>query len=180
MLFARWRARRANRARIEDIHGEIVAVARDVALYRDFGVPDDLDGRFEAIVLYAGLLLRRLRQFGPAGEDLAQDTIDRVFEGFEDAVREMAIGDAGVRKRMKAMASSFFGRNQTYHAAIDAFDREALALALSRTLYRVSDAKAPRADALAARAFAVAAAFDRLDLSAFTEPGFRYPQGESP
>ena len=33
MLFARWRARRANRALIEEIHGEIVAAARAPELY---------------------------------------------------------------------------------------------------------------------------------------------------
>lgn len=180
MLFARWRARRANRKRIEDIHGEIVAAARDVSLYRDFGVPDSLDGRFEAIALYAGLVLRRLKHFGPVGDDLAQDLIDRIFEGFEDAVREMAIGDAGVRKRMKAMAAAFFGCNQAYHAAIDAGDVAALADALSRNLYRSPEEKAPRSDDLAARTFIAAAAFDRLELSSFTEPGFRYPQGETP
>jgi cytochrome b pre-mRNA-processing protein 3 len=180
MLFARWRARRANRVKIEDIHGEIVAVARDVALYRDFDVPDDLDGRFEAIALYGGLVLRRLNQFGSVGQDLAQDVVDRLFEGFEDAVREMAIGDAGVRKRMKAMAAAFFGRTQAYHAALDAADRPALTAALSRNLYRSPDAIAPKAAALADRIFAAAAALDGLALSAFTQTRFRYPQGETP
>ena len=47
MIFAHWRARRASKALIEQIRGEIVAAARRPALYEALGAPDRVDGRFE-------------------------------------------------------------------------------------------------------------------------------------
>src|SRR5271156_2911322 len=132
MILARWRARRANRILIDQIHGEIVAAARAPALFRAFAVPDDLDGRFEMVTLHCGLVLRRLSVLGPTAASIAQDLVDCVFQSFEDALREMSISDAGVAKRMKSMAAAFYGRNKIYAGALAAHDLGALAAALAR------------------------------------------------
>jgi len=89
MILARWRARRANRILIEQIHGEIVAAARAPALYTRLEVADSLEGRFEMIALHAGLVMRRLGELGEVGAEIAQDLVDCVFGHFEDALREM-------------------------------------------------------------------------------------------
>src|SRR3546814_20699267 len=54
------------------LYRAIVAQARQPGLYRDLGLPDNLDGRFEAIVLHLVLVLRRLKRDFPAGSDLAE------------------------------------------------------------------------------------------------------------
>ena len=59
MIFARWRARRASRAVIEQILGEIVAASRRPALYQALQAPDRIDGRFELLTLHAGLVLHQ-------------------------------------------------------------------------------------------------------------------------
>ncbi len=179
MLFARWRARRANRIPIDQIHGEIVAAARAPALFNDFAVPDDLDGRFEMISLHAGLALRRLGELGPSGAGIAQELVDLVFERFEDALREMSISDAGVVRRIKRMLAAFYGRNKVYGEALAAGDRDALAAALARNVYRVAgSAAAPRAGALAGRVFKVAEALECVPIEAFAEGRFRFPAAE--
>src|SRR5208282_5682843 len=161
MIFARWRARSANRILIEQIHGEIVAAARAPALYQRFDVADSLEGRFEMIALHAGLVMRRLGAFGGLGAEIAQDLIDCVFRHFEDALRELAIGDAGLARRMKGMAAAFAGRNRAYGEALAARDPEALAAALARNVYGASDVeRAPRARDLAAYALGAALALD--------------------
>ena len=104
MILARWRLRRANRLLIDQIHGEIVAASRAPALYRLFGVADTLEGRSEMVILHAALTVRRLVALGPTAGEMAQELVDAVFRGFEDAFREMAIGDAGVARRLKTMA----------------------------------------------------------------------------
>src|SRR3546814_10987709 len=53
------------------LYEAIVAQARRPGLYRDLGVPDNLDGRFEAIVLPLVLVLRRLKRDFPDGLGLA-------------------------------------------------------------------------------------------------------------
>lgn len=177
MILARWRARRANRILIEQIHGEIVAAARAPTLYAQWAVPDSLDGRFEMVVLHAGLAMRRLGRLGDLGTQIAQDLVDCVFRHFEDALREMAIGDAGVVKRMKAMIEAFYGRNGAYAQALDAGDAEALTVALARNVYGEAGVDAaPHAPDLAAYALKAAAAMDRLEIEDFSGGRFTYPE----
>lgn len=177
MILARWRARRANRTLIEQIHGEIVAAARAPALYAQWAVPDTLDGRFEMVVLHAGLAMRRLGKLGGVALQIAQDLVDCVFRHFEDALRQIGIGDAGVVKRVKGMIESFYGRNLAYAQALDAADAEALAAALARNVYGVGDlAAAPQARDLAAYVLRAASAFDRLGIDDFSAGRFRFPE----
>jgi len=175
----RWRDKQARRAKIDDIHGEIVAAARAPELYSVLGAPDDLDGRFEMIVLHAGLVLRRLGELGESGRPWAQQLVDRVFVGFDDALREMSIGDIGVSKRIKKMGDAFFGRSAVYLAALDAGNPQALAEALARNAYRgevAADAPAPRL--LAERISAAARALESVPLEAFEQGRFRFPKGQ--
>jgi cytochrome b pre-mRNA-processing protein 3 len=177
MFFARWRARRANHLLIDQIHGEIVAAARAPALYQEAGVADTIEGRFEMVVLHAALLVRRLLALGPHGADLAQELVDRVFLGFEDALREMAIGDAGVARRIKTMAGDFAGRSRAYAAALDSGDEAALAAALARNVYGAS-AASPEATDLARCVAATAAALDQARYEDFAGGRFHFPAAE--
>jgi cytochrome b pre-mRNA-processing protein 3 len=177
MIFARWRARRAARLLIDQIHGEIVAAARVPTLYTDFGAPDDLDGRFEMTVLHADLVLRRLAELG--ANDLAQEMIDRVFEGFDDALREMSVSDVGVAKRMTKMAGAYFGRAQAYAPALDDENAPALAVALARNALRASGATPPEALWLAARTLDLKRRLAEIPLKVFLSGRFRYPVPET-
>src|SRR5579862_3862228 len=132
MIFAGWRARRANIALIEKLHGEIVAAARRPALYVVLKAPDTIDGRFDVLALHVGLALRRLEALGGLGDEIAQELVNCVFRHFDDTLREMAISDTGVAKRLKGWAGAFYGRNAAYAAALDAGSRDELAKALSR------------------------------------------------
>jgi cytochrome b pre-mRNA-processing protein 3 len=176
MIVARWRARRANRILIDQIHGEIVAAARAPALYTRLAVADSVDGRFEMVALHAGLALRRLAELGDLGCQVAQDLVDGVFRGFEDALREMSYGDVGVARRMKKMAEAFYGRGRAYGEALAAGDADALAAALARNVYGARDAdSAPQARALAAYVAAAAAALERVEIERFVGGDFRFP-----
>ena len=177
MIFDRWRARRAARALIDQIHGEIVAAARAPALYTLCGVPDDFDGRFEMATLHADLLLRRLAELGEA--ELAQDVVDRVFEGFDDALRELSVSDVGVAKRMTRMASAYFGRAGAYGPALEADDADALAVALARNALRVGETATEKSRKLAARALAIRRLLRQTPLAAFLSGQFHYPLPET-
>src|SRR3546814_1662034 len=62
------------------LYEAVVAQARRPGLYRDLGVPDTLDGRFEAIVLHLVLVLRRLKRDFPEGLELAGELQEVFFE----------------------------------------------------------------------------------------------------
>ena len=91
MIFAQWRARRASKALIEQILGEIVAAARRPALYEALAAPDRIDARFELLTLHAGLVLRRLAALGGVADEIAQDLVNSLFAHFDDTLREMGL-----------------------------------------------------------------------------------------
>ena len=178
MIFARWRARRASRAVIEQILGEIVAAARRPALYQALEAPDRLDGRFELLTLHAGLVLRRLKALGGLADAMAQELVNSVFLHFDDTLREMGLSDIAVSKRIKAMGRAFYGRNAAYAAALDDGSDGGLAAALARNVYGAAGADAaPRAGALASYVASLDAALAAIPMEAFVTGRFRFPPG---
>jgi cytochrome b pre-mRNA-processing protein 3 len=178
MILAQWRARRASRAVIEQIRGEIVAAARRPELYESLGAPDRIDGRFELLTLHAGLVLRRLTALGGVADAIAQDLVDSLFSHFDDTLREMGLSDIGVAKRLKAMGSAFYGRNAAYMAALDDGSVADLATALVRNVYGATDREAaPKAEALARHVASLDAALSAVPIEAFTAGRFRFPLG---
>jgi len=119
---------------IAPLYGAIMAKALNPLLYSSHGLPDTFEGRFESVTLHTALVLRRLKALPPPAADLAQELVDRVFDGLESAMREVGIGDMGIPKRMKSFAKGFYGRLGAYTAALDAGDAQALAQALSRNV----------------------------------------------
>jgi cytochrome b pre-mRNA-processing protein 3 len=98
----------------EALYAAIVARARDPRFYLHYGVPDSLDGRFEMIALHCYLVLHRLRGEGPEAARMAQALVDGLFLDMDANLREMGAGDLGVGKRVKRMASGFYGRLAAY------------------------------------------------------------------
>jgi cytochrome b pre-mRNA-processing protein 3 len=176
MILARWRARRASLALIEQLRGEIASASRRPALYLTLEVPDRPDGRFELLTLHVGLVLRRLVAIGGLGADIAQDLVDAHFMHLDDTLREQGFSDVAVSKRLKAMKSAFYGRNAVYAAALDSGSRAELAAALARNVYG-TPAGAPKAATLADYVVAVDTALADSLLEDFAAGRFRFPDG---
>src|SRR5450432_4115159 len=121
-----------NAAPAARLYDAIVSQARQPDFYAAGGVPDSIDGRFEMIVLHAYLVLRRLRGAGEVAEPLAQALVDRLFADMDASLREMGAGDLGVGKRVKRMATAFYGRVAAYEAGDKRGD---MAEALARNLF---------------------------------------------
>jgi len=154
------------------LYDAIVAQARIPALYRDFGVPDSLDGRFEAIVLHLVLVLRRLKRDFPEGRDLAEALQEAFFEDMDRSLREMGAGDLGVGKRVKRMAEGFLGRLEAYDEALDklpATGEAGLRAVLQRNVFGTLPAGQGDAAGLAAYALAQLAALEAQDGAALRQ-----------
>jgi len=93
--------------------------ARAPVFYRDLGVPDTQDGRFEMISMHVVLLLRRMKRAAGENTDLAQNVFDAMFSDMDRCLRELGSGDLGVAPRVKKMALAFYGRISAYDAALD-------------------------------------------------------------
>src|SRR3954470_12126019 len=89
---------------------QLVARARQPVFFATLGVPDSMDGRFDLVVLHAWIVLERIQSDAP----LAQAVVDEIFVNFDEALRHLGPGDAGMSRRLKTMASAFYGRLRVY------------------------------------------------------------------
>ena len=146
---------------IEPLYGAMMAVALDPVLFRRFSVPDTFEGRFEAVTLTTCLILRRLKALPPPAADVAQDLVDRTFDGLESEMRAIGISDNGLPRRMKKFAQGFYGRLDAYTAALaPGAGAEALGQALGRNLLEGAEVSPE----LAAHVRTLATTFDALSL----------------
>jgi cytochrome b pre-mRNA-processing protein 3 len=91
--------------------------ARAPELFEACGIPDTLDGRFDALALHAALTIDRLRR-EPDGEALAQAFFDAMFRHLDLTLREIGVQDLGVGRRIKIMAEGLHGRALAYREAL--------------------------------------------------------------
>jgi len=117
----------------EALYARAVERARAPVFYRDLGVPDTLDGRFDTIVLHTALVIRRLQRATPPHTARGQAVFDALVRDMDHSLREMGAGDLGVAPRVKRMAQGFYGRFDAYGAALDGNGE--LREALARNLY---------------------------------------------
>ena len=133
------------------LHAAIMAQSRLPAFFTGPGAaPDTFEGRFEILVLNAGLVLRRLSLLPQPGPEIAQALSNAIFSGLDDALRQIGISDVGVPKKMKKLASAFMGRGVAYAQAMEQGETE-LAAALTRNVL------AGEGDARALAAYVIAA-----------------------
>ena len=151
---------RPRQARIagETLYAGLVDQARRPALYRDLGVADRIDARFEVYVLHLSLLLARLKGEGEAGAEIGQAVFDTFVGALDDALRELGVGDLSVAKKMRKLGEAVYGRILGYQKAVEAQDREALSGLLARAVF-AEESKAEQASGLVDYALCIPAQF---------------------
>src|SRR5580692_6601762 len=163
--------RAALRGTIEAIYGMIVTQAREPLFYRDLGVPDTVNGRFDLLILHLWMVLRRFRSIQDAAH-VSQALFDRFCEDMDANLREMGVGDLTVPKRMQAFGEAFYGRAAAYDLAI-ADSRGALAQALCKNI--LDGGQIENARRLAYYAEAATSALAGLDDLAVQRASWRFP-----
>jgi cytochrome b pre-mRNA-processing protein 3 len=163
--------RAAARGTIEGIYGMIVTQAREPSFYRDLGVPDTVNGRFDLLVLHLWMVLRRF-QSTEGGENLSQALFDHFCDDMDANLREMGVGDLTVPKRMQAFGEAFYGRAAAYDLAL-ASGREPLAQALCKNI--LNGEGIDKARRLAAYAETAVASLTGLDVARLREAAWKFP-----
>ena len=156
---------------IEAIYGMIVTQAREPLFYRDLGVPDTVNGRFDLVLLHLWLVLRRLKSVG-SGTALSQALFDHFCTDMDDNLREMGVGDQSVPKRMREFGEAFYGRTAAYDMALTE-GREALAGAICKNV--LNGEQMEKARELAAYAEAAMAHLAQLDEATLLGGTGRFP-----
>lgn len=135
MALGKWFQPKKNRWAVDRLHQSIQAQALRPDFYHEGGARDNFSGRFEMTCLHGSLAFRRLRAAGAPGKALSQDVFDALFDGFDEALRDIGTGDLSVGKKIRKMGEAFYGRAKAYDEAIDANpDSGDLQRALGRNL----------------------------------------------
>lgn len=174
MIFSLFR-KDPRRVAIASLYKRIATASRSPGLYAALGIPDTLEGRFEALSLHMVLALRALRVLPTPADEVAKDLTDAFFRDMDASLREMGVGDTVVPKRMKKIAESFYGRAHAYDGPLDGQNEAELAVALGRNAY---GREAP-ATSLARYALAADGGFRTADLDTLLATGPTFPDPET-
>jgi cytochrome b pre-mRNA-processing protein 3 len=136
------RRSKATKVTARRLCAELMAQARAPVFFTRLGVPDTMDGRFDLVALHAWLALEQIE----SEPVLAQALVNEIFLQFDEALRDLGTGDVGMNRRLKTMASAFYGRLQAYRSASTP---EELAQAIRRNLFRGAPGRQGEIEALA-------------------------------
>jgi len=149
----------------------IVTQAREPLFYRDLGVPDTVNGRFDLLVLHLWMVLRRFKPVED-GAGLSQALFDRFCDDMDANLREMGVGDLTVPKRMQAFGEAFYGRVAAYDLALSE-GPEPLAQALCKNV--LNGENLAKAGLLAGYAEATMAGLTGLDDATLLGAMWKFP-----
>jgi len=147
MLNTLWKAITGLKPRPSDavgraLYARTVTQARDVRLFTDYGVKDEIGARFEVLTVHV-LMLIGVLQADPADEqrkETAQALFDAFLLALDNTLREQGVGDLTVPKKMKKLTETV---NARLHAWIDIWDKggdhAAQSDYLLRTVYALGD-----------------------------------------
>lgn len=138
------------------LYEQVVRLGREPHWYVEGGVPDTLDGRFDAIAAVLAVVLVRLES-DPAAVAGSTRLAERFIDDMDAQLRQIGIGDLIVGKQVGQAVSMLGGRLGAYRDGLaGGGDFEG---ALKRNLYR---GEPPSPGALAHSRAALLALSDRL------------------
>ena len=107
------------------LYEKVIRQSRQPVFYKDYNVPDTVDGRFEMISVHMILVLLRLKKNADEKmREISQRLFDEMFHDMDRNLREMGVGDLSVPKKMKVMMNGFNGRMHAYSKILMGWDEE--------------------------------------------------------
>ena len=122
------------RAALAPLYGKIVARGRDPYWYREGGVPDTLDGRFDMIAAITALVLLRLEALGEEAKRPAVLLTEIFIDDMDGTLRQIGIGDFVVGKHVGKLVGALGGRLGALREALP--DGAALEPTVRRNVFR--------------------------------------------
>jgi cytochrome b pre-mRNA-processing protein 3 len=110
---------RPSKAIAERLYAAAVTQARTPAFYTDLGVADRIDARFELYVIHVVLLVQRLNDQGEQAQETSQALWDVFVSALDNSLRELAVGDITVPKKMRKLAQALYSRAKGLREALE-------------------------------------------------------------
>jgi cytochrome b pre-mRNA-processing protein 3 len=134
-FFSRLFGARQDRARLRPLYDAVVAEGRRPAWYRDGGVPDTLEGRFDIIAAVLAMVLIRLEMEGERGRQVSVLLTEVFIDDMDGSLRELGVGDMVVGKRVGKLMGALGGRLGVFREGLEGGGIEA---AVRRNVFRDS------------------------------------------
>lgn len=139
---------------LRPLWGRIIAAAREPQWYRDCGVADTLEGRFDMVSTLLAFTLLRMER-APGLVALTAPLTEIFVEEMDGQLRQAGVGDLMVGKQIGKLMATLGGRVGAYRAALAAGSAE-----LEQAVHRnITLADPAQADAVAERLMALSARF---------------------
>lgn len=133
------------RSELRPLYDAVVAAARAPIWYREGGVPDTLEGRFDMVAALLALVLLRLEAEGDAAKAESVALTEIFIDDMDGTLRQIGIGDFVVGKHVGKLVGALGGRLGALRTAF-AGETE-LEAAVRRNIFR----EAPPGDEAVAR-----------------------------
>jgi len=146
-FFDRLFGRRNVNEAVRPLYNAVVSEGRAAHWYRQGGVPDTIDGRFEMIAAILSLVIARLELESEQRQNVAW-LVELFVSDMDGQLREIGIGDMVVGKHVGRMMGALGGRIGAYREGLKAGTFEA---ALIRNLYRGTEPQPAALDHTAER-----------------------------
>jgi cytochrome b pre-mRNA-processing protein 3 len=122
------------RAALRPLYDALVSAAREPAWYREGGVPDTLEGRFDMVATMVALALLRLEAEGEGGRTESVQLTEIFIDDMDGTLRQIGIGDFVVGKHVGKLVGALGGRLGALREALAG--ETALEPAVRRNLFR--------------------------------------------
>jgi cytochrome b pre-mRNA-processing protein 3 len=148
-LLSRLFGERRDRAALRPLYDALVAAAREPAWYREGGVPDTLEGRFDMLATIVALALIRLEAEGDDAKAESVALTEIFIDDMDGTLRQIGIGDFVVGKHVGKLVGALGGRLGALRNALP--DGGGLEPAVRRNVFRDGPASDPQIAWVAAR-----------------------------
>jgi cytochrome b pre-mRNA-processing protein 3 len=148
-LLSRLFGARRERAALRPLYDALVAAAREPAWYREGGVPDTIEGRFDMVATLVALALIRLEAEGEGARAEAVALTEIFIDDMDGTLRQIGIGDFVVGKHVGRLVGALGGRLGALREALGG--GAALEPAVRRNLFRDGPADEAQVAYVAAR-----------------------------
>ena len=105
------------RDELRPLWAQVIALARDPAWYRDCGVADTLEGRFDMVSAVLALVLLRM-EAAPALAPRTAPLTEIFVEEMDGQLRQSGVGDLMVGKQIGKLMATLGGRVGAYRVAL--------------------------------------------------------------
>lgn len=133
-LLSRLFGEKKQRALLAPLYRATVAAGRAPAWYREGGVPDTVEGRFDMIASLLALVLIRLEREGDGAKADSVLLTENFIDDMDSSLRQIGIGDFVVGKHVGKLLGALGGRLDAYRAALDG--KGDLEAAVRRNVFR--------------------------------------------